>query len=292
MSKISKIKIMKDIFDENQNKWVQGQIIDNKYVSFKGWSKKWNILLERIPDRYIKKIYTYTKRFRPKIGDFVEIKIENVKKENILDFVKIDNGKISKIYYKYLINSNKDIWNNGIVIKKSGINISVLYIYLNFVCILKVKRDSNVICEMNTHMNKIKNDIFYEIFLRSSNCFKKIKNFQYIFLNSLQSKENILDYIRFNFVISFILDNIHFFQDEDQRISFLKMILFSNKFKKRCYFELAHLYMNVNNINKKIIFRYLCLSGNTNIAVKYIQDKVYIENNSNDPIDILYDLLI
>lgn len=289
---MSQKRIMKDIFDKNQNKWIQGEIIDNKYVSFKGWSEKWNMPLENIPDRYIKKIYTHTKRFRPQVGDFVQIKIKNVGKENIYDFRKIFNDVEDKFNYCHLIKYGYNTWSNGIIIKKNGKFVSVIYTYNRYVCIIKVKKDSNVICEKNTHKsNNDNNNIFVDIFVRINN-FNKIKYFGEMFLFDLKIKENINDYFELDFVISFILDNIHYFEDEDQKISFLKMILFSNKFKKRCYFELAHLYMNKKDISKKLIFRYLCLSDNTNIAVKYIQDKICIENNSNDPIDILYDLLI
>lgn len=62
-----------DIFDENQNKWVEAEIIDNIYIQFKDWSKKWNVSLQIIPNKYIKKAFTHTKRFRPKIGDIVQI---------------------------------------------------------------------------------------------------------------------------------------------------------------------------------------------------------------------------
>lgn len=293
---MNKIRIIKDIYDKKQDKWVQAEIINNNYVCFKGWSYKWNLCLKDIPKRYIKKGFTHTKRFRPKIGDIVQIKMTNIGKENILDFKKIENNKLSKLYYPNLVKHYSDIWINGITIKKSSRIVSVLYIYNNLICILKVKRDSNIICEKNTHLCRKKN-IFYDIF-KNLHEYKTdisillciVKTFKQVFLENLKINENIVDYYEFDFIIQFIINNINYF-DEDKKISFLKTILSIEQFKKRCYFELAHIYMNKKNINKKIIFRYLCLSDNTNIAVKYIQDKVYIENNLNDPIDILYDLL-
>jgi len=287
------IKIMKkrDIYDEIQQKWIQGEIIKNEYVSFKGWSDKWNVSLKNIPEKYIKKIYTHTKRFRPKIGDEVQIKTENIGKENIYDFRKIYKDLEDKCYYYNLIVNECNKWTNGIVIKRCGKFVSVLYIYNKYVCIIKIKKDSNVICEKDTH-NKKKRDIFIDIFLRIKN-WNKIKYFEELFLYNLNKNENIEDYLnlKLDIILELIINNIHYFDEEDKKIAFLKIILFHNKFKKRCYFELAHLYMNKNDINKKLIFRYLCLSDNTKIAVKYIQDKVKKDNNSNDPIDILYDLL-
>ena len=160
------------------------------------------------------------------------------------------------------------------------------------ICIVKVKRDSNIVCEKNTHTQVNKN-IFSDIFIFLKNI-DKIKNLKCIFLNNLEQNENISDYLDFDFILELIIDNINYFKDNEQKISFLKMILLYNKkFEKRCYFELAHLYMYVcTNQNKKIIFRYLCLSEHTNIAIKYIQNKMILENSSNDPIDFLYDLLI
>ena len=287
-----------DIFDENQNKWIEGEIVDNTYIQFKGWSEKWNVSLQIIPDKYIQKAFTYTKRFRPNIGDIVQIKIENIGKENIYDFVLGKENKFikNKIFYNNLIFSNKDKWSNGLVIKSSGKFISVLYIYNDYVCIIKVKRDSNIICEKNTHLCSTKQNFFYDIFVRllsvKNNKIKYLKN---IFLNDLEQKENILDYKDLSFILEFVIDNIHYFEDIDKKISFLKLILLytssNQKIKKKCYFELAHLYM-LTNQNKKIIFRYLCLSGNVNIAMKYVQNKIFIKkNNSNDIIEVLYDFL-
>lgn len=295
-------RMLIDIFDSEQNKWIQGEIINNdeyveysyKTLKFKGWSNKWNLLLEDIPEKYIKKAFTYTKRFRPKIGDLVQIKIQNIGKENVYDFIKYDKyNSQDKIYHHNLVKSDKDVWKTGLVIKKNGKFISVLYIFYEIVCIIKIKRDSNIICENKTHFESEKN-IYKQIFLILKNNYIKIKNLKLLFLNDLKEKENILDYIKFDFVLECIIDNIHFFEEDEKKISFLKMILLykKRKFEKRCYFELAHLYMINNTYNKKIIFRYLCLSGHTNIAIKYIQDKITLENNSNDPIDILYDLII
>jgi hypothetical protein len=296
-----------DVFDSHQNKWIQGEIISNdEYsksgsrvlkVQFQGWSNKWNLFLENIPDKYIKKAFTYTKRFRPKIGDLVQLKIQNIGKENIYDFIKYDKYNYQdKIYHHNLVKSDKDVWKTGLVIKKSGKFVSVLYILNEIVCIIKIKRDSNIICENKTHFDSFDSEknIYKEIFLLLKNDYNKIKNLKLLFLNDLKERENILDYIKFDFVLECIIDNIHFFEEHEQKISFLKMILLykKRKFEKRCYFELAHLYMINNTYNKKIIFRYLCLSGHTNIAIKYVQDKIKLENNSNDPIDILYDLII
>ena len=286
-----------DIFDENQNKWIEAEIIDNTYLQFKGWSEKWNVSLQIIPDKYIKKAFTYTKRFRPKIGDIVNIKIENIGKENIYDFILGKQNKFikNKIFYNKLIFSNKDIWSNGLVIKSSGKFISVLYIYYDYVCIIKVKRDSNVICHKNTHLFR-KQNIFYDIFVRLLSIKNnKIKYLQNMFLNDLDRKENIVDYKDLSFILEFVIDNIHYFEDIDKKISFLKLILLYNssnqKLMKKCYFELAHLYILLNK-DKKIIFRYLCLSDNVNIAMKYVQNKIFIEkNNSNDIIEVLYDFL-
>lgn len=294
MNTFTKKRILKDIYDENQDKWIQAEIMDNKYFEFKGWGRKWNIYIKNIPDKYIKNVFTHTKRFRPKVGDVIQIKTENIEEKNIYNFKKFCYGHTpNKRYYNNLIESKKNLWSNALVVKKSGKFISVLYIYFNYICIIKVKRDANVVCEKNTHNYKTKKNLFYDIFIRLLCIDNQIKNFKNIFLHDLNNRENLIDYKNLNFVLDFVVDNINYFEDIDKKISFLKLILLntaSKKIKDKCYFELAHLYIFLKK-DKRIIFRYLCLSGNVNIAMKYVQNKMYLENKSNDPVEVLYDLL-
>lgn len=294
---MNKIRIIRDIYDEMQDKWVQGEVIKDDFIRFKGWSSKWNRSLKEIPEIHIEKGFTHTKRFRPKLGDIVQIKLVNIGKGNMIDFKRICNNKISKTYYPNLIRANKDIWINAIVVSKTGLVLTVLYSNDKDICILKLKRDSDIICEKNTHSCKNKN-IFFRIFKTLSMykthmefLLKSVKNFKNIFLHDIKIHGNIVEYFQFDTILGFILDNINYFDDQNQKISFLKTLLLVEKLKKKCYFELAHIYINNKNIDKRIIFRYFCLSDNTNVGIKYIMNEVYLENDINDPIDTLYDLL-